>query len=195
MTPTVQSPRCFDPSYSLLGRAIRAWTDDRLRSEALFIVLVTGLALFLLMSHYLGWALLKPVLANNPFWQMLFWAGQLASVGIWAVIGLLGRRPRVSVACTPTALNIEQGGRSRTVRYDDIERVETISATAYHRHYRHYAATDVFASALGDEVLLLRTPDGPVVIALPDPEDRDAVQAHIDTADVDVPEPVPQPQS
>lgn len=195
MTPTVHSSHCFDPSYSLLGRAVRAWTGDRLRAEALFIVLLTGLALVLLMSHYLGWALLKPVLADNPFWQMLFWAGQLASAGIWAAVGLLGRRPGVAVTCMPTALTVEQGGRSRTVRYDEIERIETISATAYHRHYRRYAATDVFAGELGDEVLLLRTPEGPVVIALPDPDDRDAVRAHIDTADADVPEPVPQPQS
>lgn len=193
MTSTVQSSRCFDPAYSLLGRAVRAWTGDRLRGEALYIVLLTGVALLLLMTHYLGWALLKPTLANNPSWQLLFWMGQLASVGVWGAIGLLGRRPKVSVTCTPTTLTVEQGTRTRTVRYDDIERLETVSATTYHRHYRHYSATDVFASTMGDEVLLLHTPDGPVVIALPDPTDREAVWAHIDTADVDVSKPVPQP--
>lgn len=195
MTPTVQSPRCFDPSYSLLGRAVRAWTGDRLRGEALFIVLLTGLALALLMSHYLGWALLKPVLANSPAWQLLFWGGQLVSVVLLALLGLVGVRPAVTVVCTPTALDLKQGECTRTIRYDEIEDAEMISATAYHRHYRRYAATDVFVSVLGEEVLLLRTAEGPVVIALPDPEDREAVRAQIGAADADVPASVPQPQS
>ncbi len=195
VTPTVQSSRCFDPSYSLLGRAIRAWTGDRLRGEAFFIVVLTGLALFLLMSHYLGWALLKPVMANNPSWQMLFWAGQLASVVLWGGLGLVGFRPAVTVTCSPTTLTLEQGGRSRTVPLDEIEQVHTVSAMAYHRHYRRYAATEIFVSTLGEEVLLLRTSDGPVVVALPDPEDHETIRAHLEPADVSVSEPVPQPRS
>lgn len=195
MTPIADSPRCFDPSYSLLGRAIRAWTSDRRRAEALFIVVLTGLALVLLMTHYLGWALLKPVLASNPSWQLFFWAGQLASVALLGALGLVGFRPGVAVRCTSAALELTQGARTQTVPYEDIDRVETISATTYHRHYRRYANTDVFVSVLEEEVLLLRTAEGPVVVALPDPEDREAVQAQIRTADVDVPEPVPQPQS
>lgn len=195
VTRTFQSSWSYDPSYSLLGRLVRYWTGDRLRGEALFIVALTGLALVLLMSHYLGWALLKPVLVDNPSWQILFWAGQLASVAALSAFGLLGMRPGVTIACTPTNLEIEQGARSRTVSYDAIEEVDTVSATTYHRHYRRYAATDVFVSDLENEVVLLRTPDGPVAIALTDPEEQAELLAHLDTVEADAPEPVPQPQS
>jgi hypothetical protein len=147
------------------------------------------------MSHYLGWALLKPVVADNPSWQLLFWAGQLASVAALSAVGLLGVRPGVTVACTRTGLELEQGSRTRTVTHDAIEQVDTVSATQYHRHYRRYAATDVFVGDLDNEVILLRTPDGPVAIALADPEEQAELLAHLDTVAADVPEPVPQPQS
>jgi hypothetical protein len=192
VTPTFRSPRTFDPRYSLLGRAFRAWTGDRLRGEALFVVALTGLALALLMCHYLGWALLQPVLTENPDWQMLFWVGQLASAGVWAALGLVGVRPAVTVACTSSALELAQGPRRRTVPYDALEAVDTISATTYHRHYRRYAATAVFAGALREEVLLLRTERGPVVVGLADAEAQDALQAHVEPAEADASAPVPQ---
>jgi hypothetical protein len=195
VTRTFESPRSYDPTYSLLGRLLRSWTGDRLRGEALFVVVLTGLALALLMSHYLGWALLKPVLVENPSWQVLFWAGQLASVAVLGAIGLVGVRPGVTVRCTATGLDLEQGARSRTVSHDAVEAVDTISATRYHRHYRHYAATQVFVGSLSDEVLLLRTPRGPVVISLADPDEQAALLAHVETAGADAPDPVPQPQS
>jgi len=195
VTRTFESSWSYDPSYSLLGRAVRYWTGDRLRGEALFIVILTGLGLVLLMSHYLGWALLKPVLVDNPSWQLLFWVGQLASVAALGAVGLLGVRPGVTVDCTATGLELEQGARSETVPYDDIEQVETVSATQYHRHYRRYAATQVFVGGLENDVLLLRTAQGPVAISLADPEEQAALHAHLDTAETEAPEPVPQPQS
>lgn len=195
MTPTFQSPPSLHASYSLLGRAFRAWTGDRLQGEALYIVAVTGGVLVLLMSHYLGWALLKPVLGTNPSWQFLFWGGQLASVALWGAIGLVGFRPGVTVNCSSSTVDIEQGGQSCTLSYDDITAVKMIPATTYHRHYRHYAATQVFASRFGDEVLLLRGSSGPVVIGLPELKDLVALQAHIETRDVDLPVPVPDAQS
>lgn len=195
MTRTFQSPRSYDPSYSLLGRLLRYWTSDRLQSEALHIVVLTGLALAVLMGHYLSWALLKPVLVERPSWQMLFWGGQLASVAVLAGLGLVGFRPGVTVSCTPAGLEIEQGGRTETVPHDTIEEVDTVSALTYHRHYRRYAATNVFVGKLEEEVLLLRTPDGPVVIALADPDEQAALRSHVETEEVDEPAPVPQPQS
>lgn len=195
MTPTFKSPPSFHASYSLLGRAFRAWTGDRLKGEALYIVALTGVALVLLMSHYLGWALLKPLLTNNPSWQVLFWGGQLASVLLWAGVGLIGFRPGMTVNCQSDGIEIEQGDRSHSVTYDEISTLEMIPATRYHRHYRHYDATRVFVTQFAEEVLLLRTPSGPIVIGLPDADDLVALQAHIETREVDVPEPVPQPQS
>lgn len=193
MTPTFHAPCSFHPSYSLLGRAFRYWTGDRLRGEALFIVALTALALLLLMSHYLGWALLKPVLASSSSWQVLFWAGQLASVVALTAVGLVGFRPGVTVTCDPATLELEQGRTSATVRYDAIDQIETITAATYHRHYRRYAATHIFVSQLADEMLLLRTAQGPIVIALSDPNDRKALRAHLESVDVPASEPMPQP--
>ena len=195
MPRTFQSPRSYDPSYSLLGRLFRSWTGDRLRGEAFFIVALTGLALILLMAHYLGWALLKPVLTENPSWQVLFWAGQLASVAILGAVGLLGIRPDVTVTCSAGDLDLEQGAKTLSVPYDDIESIETVPAIRYHRHYRRYAATQVFVGGIGEAVLLLRTPNGPVAIALADPDEQAALRAHLDAMKADAPEPVPQPSS
>jgi len=188
-----QSPRSYDPSYSLLGRLFRSWTGDRLRGEALFIVTLTGLALLLLMAHYLGWALLNPVLTANPSWQVLFWAGQLASVAVLAAVGLLGFRPGVTVTCTADGLQLEQGTRSLKVPYDAVENIEEISPPQYHRHYRRYAATHVFVGAIGDAVLLLRTTNGPVAIALTDADEQAALRAHLETVETEAREPVPRP--
>jgi hypothetical protein len=195
VTPPFHSPRAFDPSYSLLGRAFRYWTGDRLRGEAFFIVVLTGLALLLLMTHYLGWALLSPLFVDHPSWQMLFWMGQLGSAVGGAVVGLLGFRPAVTVTCTPTTLDLEQGHRSCTVRYDAIERIDTVSATTYYRHYRRYAATRVFVSHLPDEVLLLHTARGPIVVALLDPDAQAALRSHLTTVGVKPFSAVPEPHS
>lgn len=179
MTRTFRSARCYDPSYSLLGRALRRWTGDRLRGEALFLVALTGLALVLLMTHYLGWALLQSYLAEQPARQLLFWAGQLASAVVWGGIGLVGFRPGVTATCTSNTLRLEQNNRTRTVPYDSIEETRVISATRYHRHYRRYAATSVFVGRLADDVLLLRTDRGPVIVGLTPAEAHEELQAQI----------------
>ena len=193
MPRTFRSPRSYDPSYSPLGRLFRSWTGDRLRGEAFLIVTLTGLALALLMTHYLGWTLLKPVLADNPSWQVLFRAGQLASVAVLAAVGLLGFRPAIRITCTAGGLELEQGTRSRTVSYDAVDEIEVVSATRYHRHYRRYAATQGFVGAVGDAVLLLRTLNGPVAIGLADADEQTALRTHLDAAEAGAREPVPQP--
>ncbi len=182
MTRTFRSARCYDPSYSLLGRALRRWTRDRLRGEALFLVALTGLALVLLMTHYLGWALLQSYLAEQPTRQLVFWGGQLASGVLWGGIGLVGFRPGVTATCTSNTLTLEQSGRTRTVPYDSIDETRVISATRYHRHYRRYAATSVFVGRLADDVLLLRTERGPVVVGLTPAEAHEELQRLIESS-------------
>ena len=68
VTRTFEAPRTYRPSASVLGRAVRAWTNDRLRGEALYLVALTGLTILLLMAHYLGWALLTSALAASQGW-------------------------------------------------------------------------------------------------------------------------------
>lgn len=172
MTRTFRSPRSYHPSHSLLGRALRAWTGDRLRGEALFVVVLTGLTLVLLLTHYLGWALLNPLFDTNPAWQTYFWIAQGVSVLLLGGVGLIGFRPVVQVACLPEALHLSQGDRTLSLPHEAVEAVDVISARQYHRHYRRYAATQIFISQLPEQVLLLRTTQGPVVLALEDVDDQ-----------------------
>ena len=195
MTRTFEAPRSYHPSHSLLGRAVRAWAGDRLRGEALFIVVFTGLTLALLMSHYLGWALLKPVLTANPSWQALFWGGQVASVLALIGIGLVGFRPAVRVQCRPNAVLLTQGNQSCTLPHASIGKIERVSARRYHRHYRRYAATQVFVSTLPDEVILFRTEDGPVIVGLSDPEAQTSLIDHLESARSSSPQPVAETQA
>lgn len=180
VTRRFRSPRCYDPSHSLLGRAFRRWTRDRLRGEALFLVALTALALLLLMVHYLGWALLHSYFAEQPSRQALFWVGQLAMAGVWGGVGLLGFRPAVTATCTAKALRLEQGHRTRTIPYDAIEEASVIPAPRYHQHYRRYAVTSIFIGRLSDVVLLLRTERGPVVVGLPTAEAHDELKTHVE---------------
>lgn len=179
MPPTFRSPRTYHPSYSLLGRAVRAWATDRLRGEALFIVSFSGLCLGVLLAHYLGWALLEPLLAAHPSWQTVFWGGQLVSVLGLVAVGLVGSRPEVRVDCRRTAVVFQQGARHCHVPYADVQGVERIAARRYHRHHRRYAATRVFVSVLPEEVLLVRTEAGPIVVALPAPAAQTTLQEHL----------------
>ncbi len=192
MTHAFESPRSYHPSYSVLGRAVRAWVGDRLRGEALYLVALTGLTLVLLMSHYLGWALLKSTLLANPSWQAVFWGGQVGSVLVLIGIGLVGFRPAVRVECHSDRVELTQGDRSCTLSHSSIRELASISARRYHRHYRRYAATQVFASDFPDEVLLLRTEDGPVIVALSDPEAQAALFDRLEALRSPSPTPVAQ---
>lgn len=194
VTRTFRAPRSYDPSYSLLGRAVRAQIEDRLRSEAVFLVLLTGLALALLMTHYLGWALLQPVLAEHPDWQVLFWAGQVVSFVALGGAGLIGFRPAVHVTATEDGISLRQGRQSCTVAPGAVHEAEVISAETYHRHYRRYAATRPFVSAVPDAVLLLRTERGPVVVGLPKSDAYSRLIEGVSSPAEEPPEPVPQPE-
>ena len=193
VTRTLEAPRTYRPSASLLGRAIQAWTNDRLRSEALYLVTMTGLTLLLLMAHYLGWALLSSTLSPTPAWERLFWGVQVGSVLVLIGLGLVGFRPAVCVTCRPHAVTLQQGDQTRALSPPDIQDVRLISAQRYHRHHRHYAATQVFASAISEQVLCIRTGDGPVVVALPEPAAQAALVDHLDALTASASETVAHP--
>ena len=172
MTRTFRSPRTFSLSHSLLGRAIRYITGDRLRGEALYILTITSLALGVLMAHYLGWALLQPAMqaGNTESWELTFWLAQVTSVAVLLLIGGIGFRPAVSatVDSEQEHLSLQQGSDELTLSLSDVHEVSIVSARLFHLHYRHYAATRLFIGSLHDEVIILRTPHGPVAVAIAD---------------------------
>lgn len=178
LTRTFHTSRSYHPSYSLLGRLVRAATGDRLRTEALFVVILTGLVLLLLLTHYLGWAMLQPVFTgpDGTDWQITFWIGQVASVLTLGLLAGIGFRPGLTVECGPDAVHLSQGRQTLSLPYSAIGETALISARQFHRHYRLYAATRIFAGTIRAEVLLLRTDNGPVVVALDRLDDQVALR-------------------
>jgi hypothetical protein len=120
------------------------------------------------MGHYLGWALLKSLFANRPSWQLWVWGGQVISVLLLAGLGLIGFRPAVRVTCTSDAVELRQGSRFQTIPHSSIATVDTISTVRFHRHYRRYAATQVFVAELSGDVICLDTEEGPVIVSFSD---------------------------
>jgi hypothetical protein len=156
--PSFVIPARFHPGWSLLGRALRRWTGDRLRAEALHITLLTGGALLGLMGVYAADAL---VVAGPAEAALLAVGGALVGVsGLLALVGLVGVRPRAAVTCAPAAVRIERGRERLRLPYAALERIETVSARLYHRQYRRWAAVRPFLGSASGPVLLLHAQDG-----------------------------------
>ncbi len=170
-------PRRFDPAHSLLGRAVRRAVADPRRAQALYWVLLVGLALGLLLAGQWAWALRHEALAAGSG-AVLFWGVQ---AGAWLLLtgtGLVGFQPGAVVVCTERGLHLRQGARRLELPYDAVESIETITPLRFHRREGRYAGTHVFATHLRHDLLLLRTARGPVVLGLR-PEEQEAVRVCI----------------
>lgn len=170
MPRTLHAPRRFSASYSLLGRWLQRHTGDERRAEAILIVVLTGLAIGLLVLHFAVWSLWGGALNGTA--RLVYAASLAAAAALVVLVGVVGRTPAITVTCTDTALHLRRGDATCTVPYDQIRAAELVSALAYHRHERRYAATRRFINRLDDEVLLLRTEDGPVALGLTAPDRR-----------------------
>jgi len=154
---------------------------DARRAEALFLVALSMIALGLLLAQFLAWMWFQPAILADPTGPtaIAFWLSQVGALMLCLFTCVVGFTPAVVITMTPTALHLRRGRRERTLRYDEITSVESISALRYYRHYGRYAATDAFVNRLTPEVLLLHTLDGPVALGLP-PEHHDAVRHHLE---------------
>ncbi|MDX1547643.1 MAG: hypothetical protein R3247_11680 [Rhodothermales bacterium] len=168
MPRTFTAPRRFDPARSLLGRLLCRLAGDARRGEAWYVLTLAALALGLVLGQYLAWAVLEPAIAAAPQGPLalVFWAAQLGAAALVVLVGAVGFRPAVAATLTPEALVLEQGRRRRALALEDVTAARPIPARTFHRHYARYAATEVFAAHLHDEVLLVETTGAPVVVAL-----------------------------
>ncbi len=170
-------PRSFHPPASLLGRLVRRWTQDRRQAESFYYVAaVLVLAVGSLLSQW-GWVAFG---TGGPGGTPMpgYYAVQVAGGLLLAGCCLLGWKRPVVVTARRQALDIRQGAEAVSLHYGRIHAAERISADAYHRHWRRYAATRVFVNRLPAELLLLRTASGPLVLGLP-PADLDQLEAHL----------------
>ena len=154
---------------------------DARRAEALFLVALSMIALGLLLAQFLAWMWFQPAILADPTGPtaIAFWFSQVGALLLCLFTCVVGFTPAVVIVVRPTMLHLRRGTRERTLRYDEITSVESISALRYYRHYGRYAATDAFVNRLTPEVLLLHTLDGPVALGLP-PEHHDAVRHHLE---------------
>lgn len=177
-------PRTFAPSYAWLGRWIHHRTADPRRAEAYTIIVLGVLALGLLLANYLAWALLQDAILADPDGSVAlgFWTVQVTALMVVLAGAIVGFKPPIRVVCDSQGLTITEHERTLHLPRTDIQSLDTISATLYHRHYRRYAQTQAFVNNMPETLLLLETITGPVVLGLA-PEDRAACIAHVNRLD------------
>ncbi len=185
-TPTIlhrtfHVPPRFHPAYSLLGRGLHRLVGDARRAEALFLIALSMLALGLLLAQFFAWMGLQEAIQAEPLGPVAvaFWLGQIGAVALCVLTCVIGFAPGITVTLTPTHLHVRQGRHERALPYEAITATESVSALAYHRHYRPYAATQAFVNRMTPQVLLVHTPEAPIALGLP-PEDHDTVRHLLD---------------
>jgi len=178
---TIRIPPRFHPAYSLLGRWMQHRLGDVRRAEALFLVTLSMLVLGLVLAQFLAWMWFQAAIVADPTGPtaIAFWLGQVGGLMLCLFTCVVGFTPAVVITMTPTALHLRRGRHERTLRYDEITSVASLSARRYYQHFGRYAATDAFVNRLTPEVLLLHTARGPVALGLP-PENHDAVLHHLE---------------
>ena len=170
-------PASFHPPASLLGRlARRRAQDDRQGESYYFVAAALVLCVGSLLSQW-GWVAFG---TSGPGGLPEPWYFAVQVVGGLLLGGavLLGWKPAVAVVAHEGGLDIRRGTEAVSLNYARIHAAERISADAYHRHWRRYAATRAFVNRLPAELLLLRTASGPLVLGLA-PADLDRLELHL----------------
>ncbi len=170
-------PRAFYPPAAPLGRWVRQRSRDARHAESLTIIAVgVVLTVATLVSQW-SWILLGEAAIDNALalWVLV---GHIVGGGLLGWACLWGWKPAIAVTAEADDLEIQQGERTLTLDYEGIERTGRITADAYHRHWRRYAATHAFVNRLPDDLLLLRTTSGPVVLGLA-LDDLDSLEARL----------------
>ena len=170
------APPVFHPASSPLGKLVRRWIDDERRAESVYIVVAALLLVVASLAGQWGWVLWG---TENGDPHLGYFAAQLVGGGLAAGYCLLGWRRPIQVWAGPDRLEIQRGPDTLSISYIGIQSTERIPATVYHSHWRRYARTRSFVNRLSDEVLLLRTDQGPVVLCLAE-ADLVRLAAHLD---------------
>ncbi len=161
------------PSGSLIARALRRWTGDPLRAEALHLLIGSLFALACSGAYLISGSL-------SPDWS--------ASVATWAIwastagafVGLVGWTPGLHVLLSSETLLIRQGEKDARIALNDIVSCGALDARTFHRVHRRYADVRTFAVRT-DALLLIETTDAPLVIGFATPSDRDALHEAMQT--------------
>lgn len=160
-------------AYSPAGRLIRRRIPDSRQAENVFILFAVAVLLVLMLANQFAWAFIRTEVLASPEGPLAiaFWVTQLVA-GFGYLFGfVVGFKPEIVVTWTPETLRIDTESDSVSVDHEDVLGVQVVSPLSYHRHYRRYAATRDFVNRLPEEVLLVQTDDGPIMLGL-DADDR-----------------------
>lgn len=158
----------LNANYSILGRLIRRAVRDTHYAEGILILTIALLSISMIVFFYIGWAFVEPIITADESGQAAayYFFGQLGSFVMLFMVALLGFKPGLKIAIEDHCLHIKQGQKRLIVLYSEVHQAEHISSTEYHQHYRKYLNTRAFYNRLSDNLLLLNTESGPVILGL-----------------------------
>ncbi len=178
MSYTYHIQRRFHIGYSILGRQIRQRIADEHYAEGVFIIAFAALFICLVITNYLGWAILQSMYAGAPdeAGAITYWIGQVILAFLFLAFCVVGFKPAVHVSFDPQkGLSIKQGRKQADISLQNIRAASRISALRFHRHHRKYSETQAFFVKLPLSLTLLSTDDGPVLLGLSEEENQELI--------------------
>lgn len=157
-------PPAFDPASSLLGRLVRRWAHDERQAASLYVVAAALMLVVATLAGQWGWVLWGQDADGAS--NLVLFAVQIGGGLLVGCAALVGWRRPIHVHADSDALTVQCGAESFVLSLDALSSAERITPSAYHRHWRRYAATRSFVNRLPDVLLLLRTDHGPIVLGL-----------------------------
>ena len=154
----------------MLGRVIRRSVRDQHFAEGLLILSIAILLIVMVVSFYVAWAFVQPIVETDPSGQsaIYYYLSQISAFSFLFLVAILGFKPSLKVSLQDGCLHIKQGKLKLLLLESEIVSAEPITALRFHRHYRKYAKTMAFFNRLSDRLLLLNTTKGPVILGLPE---------------------------
>lgn len=162
-------PRRFHTGYSLLGHAVRKRIDDKLQAEGMYILILAAILICVVLTFYLGWALLQPIIQTEQH-AFMFACAQVAVAVFIFLTCIWGYKPAMHIECAAEEIVIKQGDVSHRIYAGSVRSIANLSALDFHRHYRKYSQTLFFSNRTSDPLMLIWTESGPVVLGLPEQE-------------------------
>ena len=155
----------YHPARSILGRICARLIADERRAEACYLIVASTTATLCAIAAMAVTSAGETLGAEGP----LFWFWPWAVFGLTMAACLVGIEAGVEVSADAESLKIQQGGRSHTVKFAEVDRSQIVSALVYYRNYAHYTDTLRFMAHVPEDVLVLTTDDQHIAIGIAPP--------------------------
>lgn len=159
-------PSRIHSAYSPIGRWIRRRCGDSQQAESLHIAAVALTGFGLILAQALSMALLPSTLSQNA-------ALLVGALAVFVLLFLAGRQPKITIEVQTEALVIRREARETHLPFGRMRKTSIIDDQLYHRHYRRFARTMAFVNRIPATVLLIDTPEGPVILGVSESEQQE----------------------